>query len=147
MIKQVTIDELPKLLHLASKFYSLSAFLDGFKPEIWIKSWTLFIRNGTGVIFALFDDNQEAHGALGALKAPDINGGFLIASEAFWFTEESHRGKGLYLLKAYEKWAKACGCKLVAMGYLTDSMPEKVRQIYEKCGYKQSEVTYVKAMV
>ena len=33
------------------------------------------------------------------------------------------------------------------MCYLADSMPDKVRNIYEKCGYKLSEVTYIKDII
>lgn len=147
MIKQITIDELPQLLHLASKFYSRSTFLKGFNPEVWTESWTMFMQSGIGVIFGLFSEDAICHGALGALRFPDISGGFLIATEAFWFTEESHKGKGIYLMKAYEKWAKSQECKRIAMSYLADSMPDEIKNIYERFGYKLSEITYMKEVV
>jgi len=147
MIKKITIDELPELIHLADKFYSCSDFLHSFNSEIWIKNWTAFIKTDIGVIFGLFGEDKKYHGAIGAIKFPDINGGFLIATETFWFTEESYKGKGIYLLKEYEKWAKFNKCNRIAMCYLADSMPDKVRNIYEKCGYKLSEVTYIKDII
>ena len=144
MIKEATVDELPKLLHLAEKFYACSNFLDGWNAEVWLRNWTTFIQNGMGVIFGLFGENEECYGALGALKVPDLNSGTLIAAETFWFAEESHRGKGVFLMKEFEKWAKSNGCKKIAMSYMVDSMPMKVKSIYEKFGYKQAEVSYVK---
>jgi len=147
VIREITINELPELIPFASQFYSCSKFLSEFNPEVWLKNWTLLLQNKIGVIFGLFDENGKCHGGLGALKVPDLNGGFLIASEAFWFTEKSYRGKGIYLLKEYEKWAKNNKCKRISMGYLVDSMPERIKAIYEKFGYELSEITYIKDII
>ena len=75
---------------------------------------------------------------------PDPNTGEMLATEFFWFVNPESRGSGLKLLKVFEKWAKEKGCKKVIMVHLSDSMPEKIRNIYLRFGYKVAETHYIK---
>ena len=142
MIRKATTEDLPKLLNLAQEFYASSEFLEGFNLNIFVANWSNFINNDIGVIWIL----NEFDGILGAVKYPDINSGELVATEFFWFVSPDKRGDGIKLLREFEKWAKEVGCKKIFMVYLMDSMPEEMKSVYKRYGYKPMEVHYVKEL-
>jgi len=143
MIERATIDRLRELMPLIEEFYASSKFLKGFNADHCEKMWINFITNNLGVIFLLMD-KEEIIGFLAALKYPDINSGELIATEMAWFVKSDHRGKGLLLLKRFEEWAREEKCKGIIIVHLMDSMPEQLKRIYEKRGYKAIEINYTK---
>jgi len=143
MIERATTDRLRELMPLIEEFYASSKFLNRFNPDHCEKMWINLITNNIGIIFLLIE-HEKITGFLAALKYPDINSGELVGTEMAWFVKESQRGRGLLLLKEFEKWAKEEGCKKITMGFLIDLMPEKVQRVYENMGYKASETHYIK---
>jgi GNAT superfamily N-acetyltransferase len=142
MIRQVKISELPLIFPLAAEFYNDADIPGRFVPEVFIKNWTAMIEDGTAVVFGLFKDDQLA-GVLGGATFPNLNSGELMAMEFFWFVSKEHRGSGTLLLDEFEAWAKARNVTHIVMAYLTSSMPEAVKHIYEKRGYGPREVHYM----
>lgn len=67
-----------------------------------------------------------------------------IAQEFFWYVLKESRGAGILLYRAFEGWARERGCTRLRMGYLVDSMPEKVGHFYERLGLQSEEVVYSK---
>lgn len=109
------------------------------------KMYVDYINAGVCVLFGLLEDG-EVVGGLGAIKAPDFHSRRCIASELFWFVLPGQRGGGLQLLQAFEDWAREEGCSHAVMVHLHDSMPEKLQRLYERRGYKQVEVHYLKEL-
>lgn len=142
MIRQATINDLPRLIQLAEEFADSTQFVKGFKPEYFINSWTQFLSTSIGVIFIL----DDYAGMLGAIKYPDINTGRLSALECFWFVSQDKRGNGLELLKEFELWAKDHQCLDIRMVHLSDSMPERLSVLYKRMGYKPVETHYAKEL-
>ena len=143
MIKRATIEGLRELMPLIEEFYASSKFLKGFNADHCEKMWINFITNNVGIIFLLVE-HEKITGFLAALKYPDVNNGELVAMEMAWFVKESQRGRGLLLLREFEKWAKEEGCKSIIMVYLKDLMPEKLQKVYENMNYKPMETHYIK---
>lgn len=83
-------------------------------------------------------------GALGFMKAPDLHNGEMIAVETFWFVAPEHRGIGVHLLNAFEKWAEENECDKTAMVHLEDSMPKSLEKFYLKRGYYLAERHYLR---
>lgn len=142
-VRRLTADEIGKLMPLANLFFGESAFLVDFNEKHFEAQWRRFMDSGSGLIMVL-DDGGEIRGAIGALAYTDPNNGHPTMAEAFWYVHPDHRGHGLALLTALEKEAAAAGCKFLTMVYLVDSMPDAVRSIYERRGYKAMEVHYIK---
>ena len=142
-VRPILPDEIPGLFDMADMFFSESSFLVGFDRDVFVRSWTGFLDGGNGIIFVV-EVAGIFVGALGALKFQDPNNGNLIASELFWYVRPEHRGKGLDLLAAFENWADDAGCQQKTMVYLTDSMPDQVKRIYERKGYRAMEIHYTK---
>lgn len=144
MIEELKITEIDSLTEIANNFFASSDFLNDFDMKVFKKNWSFFIENDVGVIFISKDKDNKPTGAIGGCMYPDPNNGELLATEFFWFVNPECRGSGIKLLKVFEKWAKEKGCKKVIMVHLSDSMPEKVSNIYIRFGYRKAETHYIK---
>jgi len=148
MIRQLTEDDLDKLAYGADQFFRSSNFLEDFDMNIFKANWQGLFSSGIGIMFGLVDDDTgEIYGALGGCKFTDFNNGHLKAAELFWYVIEERRGEGIKLLDAFEQWAKMNNCKYIHMMYLADLMPEVVKRIYERRGYKLAEMAYRKEVM
>ena len=113
--------------------------------EAWVNSWFLMISSGSAKILGLKKDNKFI-GAIGLVLTPSLEDGIMTCMEAFWYVDEKHRGQGLKLLLKGEKEAKAMGAKRMVMMYLQNSMPSKVKNIYERMGYTYIQTSYFKEL-
>ena len=111
----------------------------------WMDQWQNIISTGSGTIFALKKE-QEFIGAIGLLFHKSFEDGVLMCSETFWYVREDQRGQGLKLLLKAEKFAKQMGAKRFIMAYLEHSMPQKVKNLYERLNYKNLQTTYMKEL-
>lgn len=141
-VKQIGIDKVSELTYCMKSFELASSHV---KVNIGhsIRFYTNLINNGIGAMFALYKDDMMV-GGLGCIKAPDLHEGVLTAIETFWLVLPDHRGKGLLLLNAFEKWADENQCVNKAMIYMSDSFPESLAKLYKKKGYKLAEYHFVK---
>lgn len=144
IIKQATIEDLPKIELCATDFYSSSQFLKAFDLTRFCELWTGLIENNVGVIFAFEDLDGNWAGMLGGMAYLEIYSGRMTATEMFWFVREGFRGPGLKLYKAFEKWARDKECSEIRMVHLLDSMPQKLERVYTHFGYKPAEIHYSK---
>ena len=145
MLSTATAEELPLLAGLAEEFFASSRFLKGFSLEQFCRVWRDLLATGTGVIF-LLSDEDGIQGALGGVAYPDINSGALVATEFFWFVSPPASGQGLELYRAFEQWARGRGCSEIRMVRLSDSMPERLRVVYQRLGFEEAETVYVKEL-
>ncbi len=73
----------------------------------------------------------------------------LVASEVVWWIDPDHRRKSraaLELLGAFEHWARLNKASFVQMQCLTGLSEDVVGRIYNKLGYNQTEIAYVKEL-
>ena len=140
MIRKGTMEDYDRCYVLAKMFDNASEFIN-VKYEPFKQTWQTIVENG--VIF-LLEDNGEIIGGLGGIAYNDILNNRLKASELFWFVNPANRGGGLRLLEEFEMWAKDLGCDCVEVAFIRDSMPEKMRGIYSKRGYREAEVYLLK---
>lgn len=145
MIRELTVEDLsnPEIARRAREFYVEAKFPGVFNEEVFTSNWTYFIENNVGALFALVKDGQIV-GAIGGVIFPDTTSGDLRASEMFWFVGKEHRGGGIALMDAFESWAKERGARQITMAFLQDSMPDVVKGIYERRGYRLFEAHYLK---
>ena len=145
MIK--SIEDRSELLDLGGvleSFYNIMPYKKVFFDiGQWADRWFNLINSGAGKIFGLWDEDKIT-GGIGLILFPALEDGVMTTTEAFWFVDEKSRGGGLKLFITAEKWAKESGSKRMNMIHLTNSMPEKLKSLYEKKGYKMIETTYQK---
>ena len=144
MIRELAPSELDKLIPGAVQFYETASLPGKFNIEIFKKNWEMFFSTGIGMIFVLVDEAGEVYGGIGCVRVPDLMTDTMIASEMFWYVMEGKRGEGMQLLRAFESWAKASGCNSMRMMHLSNVMPEELRAVYRRRGYREVEVAYEK---
>lgn len=66
----------------------------------------------------------------------------VCATELFWWVEPEHRGQGLRLLRAAERWAKAQGARVLQMIAPTP----QVGRVYTALGYDHIEASYQRVL-
>lgn len=112
-------------------------------PERPAESYWGMIQSGTAAMLMLME-GDKCVGGLGCIKYPDLHSGELFAVETFWYVLPDHRGEGIKLLDAFEKWAADNGCVKCAMIHMVDSMSSALERLYRMRGYKLVEKHYVK---
>ena len=111
----------------------------------WAFTWLNLIETGVGKILGLLDED-DIIGGIGLINSPSLEDGALVVQEAFWFVDEKHRGGGIKLFRAAEKYAKQIGAERLMMIHLETSMPEKLKKFYKAMNYKLAETTYIKEL-
>src|SRR5208283_3886472 len=145
MIRAAKISEVRKVTEFMKAFEQASATVK-VDVEYSIKRYQDFIASGKGQMLMLVDENDELHGSLGYLIAPDIHTGNLIAVETYWYVDPKHRGHGIKLVKEFERIARERGCKYTAMIHMMDSYPVELEKVYEHMNYRLIEKHYLKEL-
>ena len=140
----MTPDELQDLEPGAKEFYASSKHLKGFDLAKFVGMWTQLITSGTGVIFAMRDDEGQVQGAISGVIYPEPYSEGLVATEFFWFVRPQHRGKGLDLYYRLEQWAKEKQASQIRMAHLCDLMPDGLKWLYGELGFEPIEILYAK---
>lgn len=133
--------EIEKLIPLAKDFIAESGQDIPFDPDHFTDTWKQIYATGTGSIIK-YEKDGVIVGALGFLIYKDILSGELKSTETFWFVKKEFRGVGLLLLDEFEKVSKKMGVKRIMMAHLKNLMPEKIKSIYLKKGFKEVETQY-----
>lgn len=144
MIRQATVEDLPKLETCAREFYASSRFLKEFSLFRFCEMWTTLLHNG-GVIFIALE-SEEITGVMGGFIHRDLYSESMVAEEMFWFVRSAFRGVGIRLYRAFEAWAQAAGATTIQMVHLLDSMPEKISAFYRRIGFEPIETRYSKRL-
>ncbi len=144
-IKPICRFRLRALAPGAQEFYASSKFLRTFDIDKFVTFWKNMIESGMGVIIAAWDEGEPI-GAIGAMAFPDPYSGEIVVQEFFWFVRPNHRGAGLRLYYALEKWAIEKGARVIRMVHLMDSMPEKLSRVYGRLGFEMVETLYSKEL-
>lgn len=113
-------------------------------PEQSAKLALQVIENAQGKILLYENDGGRVVGLLGFIIFPHYFTQEMTANEIMWYVEpEERRGGGaLQLLWEAERQAKAMGA--THMGFSAPNA--NVAKIYERFGYKQLEVSFVKEL-
>ena len=147
MIRKLELSELDKLSDGAEQFFVEGKIPGKFDIEIFKRNWTFFYEGNFGCIFVLIDENEKVYGAIGCIKVPDLMTATIIASEMFWYVLNGHRGEGMKLFNAFEKWAKENGCQSIRMIHLTGLMVDELKSLYLRRGYREVETAYEKEVI
>lgn len=136
MIRQATVDDIPRLLAMGEKFADRAKLIDhvGYEPESMKQTFNDMIEGG----HPIFVGEQGAIGATSAWHP--FNRSHAIAQEVFWWSEGR---EGLRLLAALEEWCIP-NVKSLRMITLEALNPERIGQLYIKRGYTSLEHSYIK---
>lgn len=143
IVESMAIEDIKSLQQCADAFFPVAGLRGSFNMGHFEQCWQTYYALGIGKIMVVRHSGRVV-AAMGCLRVPDLYTGEMVASEVFWFVLPEHRGVGLALLDAYEKWARDEGCREVRMIHLSGLMPERLKALYQRRGYCEVEVAYGK---
>lgn len=139
--------ELEELSEVLLNFYAMMPYTkekDTVKWRItWESKWKKLIDAGAGAILAL-KKSGKIIGGIGMMFFPALEDDVVTCGEAFWYVDEKERGGGLKLLLKAQKYAKEMGARRMTMIHLSNSMPNRLKGLYERLGFKEIETHYMK---
>ena len=146
-IEDVDAESDETFMRVGGAFFNEGKMPGSFDPSIFRRTWRLILQHGIGGLWKA-ESGGVVIGGIGGTIFGDPNDGALVAQEMFWYIDEPHRGgmAAVRLLTTFENWAKARGAKRIQMAHLLELQPERIRDFYERRGYKAVEVIYAKAL-
>jgi GNAT superfamily N-acetyltransferase len=137
-----TINDIDDVETLTRAFISEYQIPVTFDREVLERNFRASQGSSDTVVILLRKEEKAVGFIVGFANSPLFSGD-KIATEAAWYVQPEHRGRGsLKLLQAYEYWAKnVAKVKLIQMLHLGD---ERLDKLYERKGYRKSEVCYIK---
>ena len=146
MIRVATPDDFSAIEAHAKEFWSHSYFDMPYRDGSALPYIELCLSHE---LLLVADIDGEVVGFAAGCKAPLMGDSEIThGTELAWWVAPEHRGGrlGIQLLKGMEDAAREAGCSYWSMVYMESSMPETVREIYLKLGYRLNETTYGKRL-
>lgn len=147
MIHKVLPDEMSLLTREpAFAFFKESGIAGELNFEHFCETWAKWIALDMAAIFVYVDGNETV-AIIGGLCIPCSMTADLIAQETFWWAHPRLRGRSptpLRLLMGWEAWALAKGSSRIYLGHLNDLNSATMASIYQRRGYKPTEIHYTK---
>ena len=141
-IREATRADLPHIVVMGLHFLRASEYTGKIQenPDAMFDLALRLIESVDGIIFV--DGDAKPTGMIGLHLYQHPMSGEVITSELFWWVEPDHRGSGMDLLKAAERWAKEHGSSSIQMIAPND----RVSRIYKARGYEKTEEHYQKVI-
>jgi GNAT superfamily N-acetyltransferase len=130
---------------IGDSFFNECELPGSFKLDVWKFNWAQLLTHNFGAMWVGMKSGVPA-GFIGGILAPDINNGDIVASETFWYVLPKFRGStiGVRLVNHFEVWARDMKAARIIMAHLADSMPEALKEFYERRGYRPRETSWIK---
>ncbi len=143
-IRDAVIGDVPRIVEMGQHFLRASSYADQIteNPTQFGKMATTCIDSPDGVVLLAEGRGGDVVGMIGLLIFAHHLSGQRTAGEICWWVEPTARGTGVQLLKAAEAWAVAHHAETLQMVAPT----AQVATIYERYGYRLSEVAYLKVL-
>lgn len=146
MIRDATIQDFDAVERMLHDFHSAKA--SQFPSDLYTKlhfrnTFRSFLSNPSSGMALIFQHEGEAVGCLLAGASLSPFAPILVAEEALWWVDPSHRGpESLAMLDAYERWAESVGAKIVGLSFFGSKVPSE----YKKRGFSPIEQRFAKAL-
>lgn len=149
MIRHATLSDLGALISMGHKFFAASGYADiaRFDEASFRKTVDQLMADNAVCLVAEIDG--QVVGAAGALAYPFyFDASHKTGQEVFWWLDTEHRGgqAGAQLFAGLEAWARGQGCRSFTMIALDAVDAARVGRMYQRCGYRASEHSYIKEL-
>lgn len=146
-VRVATVEDVPECLVMGRAFFDESGFAGetAYDEESTRATMTHLISAQDGVL--LVAESDGLIGMAAALAFPHyFNAASRAAQELFWWVAPRARGgaAGVRLLRGLEAWAAEVGCSTMTMVCLPSLTRSPAERIYERCGYRPSERSFIK---
>ena len=146
MIRKALASDLPRILELGMRSLEDGPYakLIEKNPEQAMKTTLEMLAAATAEILLFEDDDGRITGLFAFIIYPQIFTGKKVANELMWYVEPDRRkgGAGTKLLWAAEDEAKKMGAEFLGV----TSPTAEVTALYERAGFQQLEISYLKRL-
>ena len=113
-----------------------------FDPEAAIE--TIKTADHANAFLMIIEDRCQ--GILYGTRLRSPNNGKDIFQEVMWYVSPAFRRYGVRLLREVEKILKSSGVSIMIMAVLENSKADKIKDFYERLGFKAMETHYVRSL-
>ena len=136
MIRAARLDDMENVLQMGAKFHKVSQMPCLYDREAFSHMIGEMIKSDECAVFV------SRHGMIGGILSPAyIDPDWKQAIELFWWSED---GRGMALLRRFEKWACEHGVSEVRMSSIAGV--GNADRIYDAIGYIKREISYSKVL-
>lgn len=147
IIRQAVPADVPAIVRMGRRFYELSPYPDFAEYDedaVGAVFYRMIASDQATIIVAGEDD---PFGCIGLLItplffAPETQ----VCNELFWWVDPDHRGCGLDLVEAAERWARRSGADIIAMSSIVAMEGDRIARLYERRGLTRAETTFMKGL-
>ena len=100
------------------------------------------------IVLVAIKDDAVVGVIAGTLAPADLNHNLIIATEIMWFVNKEHRDStvGVKLFRAFEKYTEEQGATHIAMAFMENLHPDRIKKFYESKGYKPMQTQYIRSV-
>lgn len=143
IVRRCTVEDFPQILGMVKEF--MDSALKDFGAELGKEALKNLMLELQPTSLVLVRDGKTV-GVLAGKVITEPTGGRKIFQETIWYVLKAHRKHGLLLIKAREQWCKREGITAIIMGHMGNSMPDKVRRLYKRMGFRHMECHYIRVL-
>lgn len=135
------MEDLPRLIDMAEKFHSVSPWshlpFDAGRVQSTFEG---AITSDAAAVFV----TEDVEAMAGVMVSPIFFSPEKLAQELIWWSEKP--GCGRALIKAITDWAKEQGAHSLSLARFSGISDDRMHAMYERMGFKQTEIFYIKAL-
>ena len=141
VIREATIEDIPALVEMGMRFAQSEAYKHILRDNpVQFESMARMLITSESSVMLVLEKNGHVEGMIGMLCTPHFLSGDMFAGEVCWWINPEHRGNGVRLMKSAEDWSREHGATSIQMV----APNERVGRLYERLGYKLTEMSYQK---
>jgi len=148
MIKEMTIEDIPRLAEMAREFhkYAIADKGLGFSPSDFIKYSTFLMESPVANILMLGIEGKTVGTIAGIIAPWFMNFSQLILTELWWWVDPEYRKGNLAfgLLDALTEWGRYRGATTFIMVSIGAEREGAVKRYYKRKGFAYMETHFVK---
>jgi len=144
IIRPGTREDIPAAADLIDEFIATSLFEYGIKFDRAhvVKTCESFV--GENSLLAV--EGDKVVGLIAGIEKKHFLTGERFFEEQMWFVSKAYRRQGILLVQELERQLRARGVDKFIMGYMANSMSEKLHALYEAMGFRFMEAHFIKEL-
>ena len=141
IIRLATVHDIPQIVAMGERFVDETSYrVHLTKNPTQMADLAARLICGPEGLLLVAERGDTLIGMIGFYLFHHVFSGELTATDVFWWVNPEHRGIGVRLLRAAERWALTHGAVVLQMVAPTDH----VGAFYERLGYHKVEAAYQK---
>lgn len=140
MIREATLDDIPRLLELGQVMHQESPVYNAFplNEDRVVGFLSYLINSDDGCVFVAIQDG-EVIGGMAGIVSEHLWSDIRLAYDIGWFFLPEHRGHltSIRILQAFLEWAKSKAEQIMIMN-TSGVNTERILPLYEKQGFKKA---------